>query len=84
VAWLDLIVEFSPTLNSEADNWVDITDQVETIQIGSGRSDELSQFQAGTCQIRLRNDDRRFDPLYVDGPYYGKLLPKRKFRVRST
>jgi len=52
--------------------WTDVTQWVRSgsIKRGSSRVDNpIVTYEAGTCQIVLRNDDRRFDPSYLDGPY---------------
>lgn len=49
-----------------------------------GRQHELDQIEAGTGTITVRNTDRRFDPTNAAGPYYGKLLPMRRLRLRWT
>lgn len=63
--------------------WTDITEYVHGVTIRRGRSTQLDKFQAGTCQIALNNSDRRFDPEYTAGPYYGSILPNRRIRVRA-
>lgn len=64
--------------------WTDISSYVRGIQIRRGRDHELAQSQAGECTIRLRNTDRRFDPSYASGPYFGTILPMRQIRVTAT
>lgn len=64
--------------------WTDISSYVRSISLKRGRDHELSRSVAGTCTIRLRNTDRRFDPGYVSGPYYGDLKPMRQVRVTAT
>lgn len=63
--------------------WYDITAYVHGLTIRRGRSTQLDKFQAGTCQVTLDNSDRRFDPEYSAGPYYGYVLPNRRIRVRA-
>lgn len=83
MAWLGIKVQWAPTFGplESASIWEDITDYVEDISINRGRSDELSQFSAGRATLVLRNDDRRFDPKYSTGPYFGNLLPKKQFMI---
>lgn len=61
--------------------WTDVTDYVRGISINRGRSTELDQFQTGSASIVLSNADRRFDPLYASGPYYGALTPLRPVQI---
>lgn len=79
-----VVVEFSPTTGPmDVPAWVDITDSVVSFETSRGRSRELDRIEAGTCTLVLANDDRRFDPLNADGPYYGALVPYKRIRVRA-
>jgi hypothetical protein len=42
--------------------WTDVTDKVKSFSIRRGRSSELEEVDAGTCQLVLDNRDRDFDP----------------------
>jgi len=64
--------------------WQDITSRVRKTSITRGRESEMSRIEAGTAQVTLDNQDRRFDPTYTAGPYYGVLLPMRPLRIRAT
>ena len=64
--------------------WVDVTSYVRNISIRRGRTDDLQNFEAGTANIILDNRDRRFDPLYTSGPYYGNLTPNKQIRISGT
>lgn len=65
--------------------WTDITAYVYSEwTIERGRSAELDSFQAGRCSFDLVNDDRRFDPLYSAGPYFGNLVPNVPVRIRAS
>ena len=65
-------------------SWTDISPYVESFSTRRGRSSEFDTFSAGTASIVLKNDDRRFDPVYTSSPYYPNLLPMRRVRVRTT
>jgi hypothetical protein len=39
-------------------------------------------FMIGEMEVRLNNDDRRFDPYYTSGPLYGMLTAGVPFRLR--
>ncbi len=67
-----------------APSWQDVTDYVTTVSVKRGRVYELDSIQAGTCQMTLTNIDRRFDPSYTLGPYYGGLRPMNRIRVSAT
>lgn len=61
--------------------WTDVTAYVRSISTSRGRSTELEAFQTGSAQIVLSNADRRFDPSYTSGPYYGALTPMRPVQI---
>lgn len=63
--------------------WTDIRSYVRSVSISRGRDSDASNFEAGTATVVLDNRDRRFDPFYTAGPYYGKLLPRRQILIRG-
>lgn len=70
-----------------APTWVDVSAyvrQIPGVSIRRGRQRELDNFDAGSCHITLSNRDRRFDPSYAAGPYFGNLLPRKQIRVTAT
>ena len=86
----------SPTLKVEiaftsdplatSQTWVNVSQwvrQTPGVSIRRGRQRELDNFDAGSCQITLSNRDRRFDPSYSAGPYFGNLLPRKQIRVTA-
>lgn len=64
-------------------NWTDVSAYVRGVSTSRGRSSELDTFQTGSASITLSNADRRFDPEYAAGPYYGALTPLRPVRIRA-
>lgn len=64
--------------------WTDVSDYLEAFRIKRGRQDELNRVEAGTAEVKLRNRDRRFDPTYTSGPYYGTILPMRRINIRAV
>lgn len=81
-----LVVEVAFTSDSldTTPTWVDITSYVRAGSVRSGRTNELDEYQSGSCALTLDNRDRRFDPLYASGPYYGNLKARRQCRIRAT
>lgn len=79
----DLTVEFAPgdTIFTASKTWVDISAYARSVATRRGRSNELDDFQAGSCSIVLDNSGRLFDPLYSGGTYYGDLKPGVPVRV---
>lgn len=65
-------------------SWTAVTSYVRGFSVQRGRTSEFDQFPAGSATLILSNADRRFDPEYSAGPYYGDLLPRRRLRIRAT
>ena len=69
--------------------WTDVSAYVRSGHVTRGRSNELTAFSAGTCEIVLDNRDRRFDPTNLTGPYVdaggnSMVLPRNQIRVKAT
>jgi hypothetical protein len=64
--------------------WTDVSSDVRSCSIKRGRSSELDSFNTGSSQIIFANADRKYDPEYASGTYYGKLTPGRPIRIRAT
>lgn len=68
---------------------IDVSQWVQSLTINRGRSDQFSSFRAGTCTIVLNNNDRRFDPINEDSPYWdftlgrSGLSPRRRVQITS-
>ena len=85
----DLILEFAPTNTplETSPTWVDISQYLRTspqVATNRGRSREGVSFPHGTMTVTLSNRDRRFDPLFAAGPYFGQLKPRRQVRLRAV
>ena len=72
----------SYTLGGE--RFFDITDRLVTTTVRRGKNNALDRIDAGVVNITVDNSDRRFDPLYEAGPYYGQLIPRRSVRVSAN
>jgi hypothetical protein len=65
----------------------DVSSFCREVSISRGRSDQLANFSAGTATLRLINNDRRFDPINEDSPYWDSTLgrsgvtPRRKVTI---
>ncbi|MFG3639078.1 hypothetical protein ACGF3C_02240 [Micromonospora sp. NPDC047762] len=69
--------------------FTDVSTFVTSIVTRRGATDAdgpYPRFEAGTATIRFRNDDRRFDPLNLTGPYVAagvtQVEPMRAVRIR--
>ena len=63
--------------------WTNVTSYVREMSTDRGRSDDWDTF-SGNAVVVLDNRDRRFDPFYTSGPYYGKLLPRRQIQISAV
>lgn len=63
---------------------VDVSEFVQSVTIGRGKSRELDRFTAGQATITFHNDNRYFDPFYIDSPYYEQFVPKRQIVVTTN
>ncbi|MFZ9726838.1 MAG: hypothetical protein ACO3DI_06565 [Ilumatobacteraceae bacterium] len=64
--------------------WTDVTAYCRGFATSRGVPDDWTLVADGSATVTLSNRDRRFDPFYTSGPYYGKLLPRRQIRIRAT
>lgn len=64
--------------------FVDITDDVTSIQITRGKSNDIASFSSGESVVELNNRLRYYDPTYVASPYYGNIIPKRQVRISTN
>lgn len=63
---------------------VDVSDQVNSIQIKRGRNAQADQFQTGTLSLRIVDQLGDFNPLNTGGPYYGMLNPMVKVQINAV
>lgn len=64
--------------------WVDISEHLLEAAWSYGRDDELDHHPPGECTLRLKNDERQFDPDHASGDWFGELLPRVPVRLRSV
>lgn len=62
----------------------DVTDRVKNITISRGRSRDFADFPAGEVTVTMNNQDRAFDPVYINSPFFGSIVPRRELRVASN
>ena len=63
------------------EEFVDITNYVFEVSTDRGKNTELDRYKSGTTSIQLRNQNRYFDPTYLESPFAGNLTPRRGIRV---
>lgn len=84
---LTVEVAFGYDSLDDSPSWTDISTFVKVdppVRISRGRGSERSAFTAGRATLVLNNHDRRFDPQYSSGPYYGDLKPGVQIRIVAT
>lgn len=62
----------------------DISSYVKNIYTDRGKKVEQGNTPAGTLDITLNNEDKRFSPTYGDSPLFDKMRPWLPVRVRAT
>lgn len=62
----------------------DVTDDVIAYSITRGKSRQLDRYPAGRASIELRNEDRKYDPIYSGSPYAGQIIPRRPVRISTN
>ena len=63
---------------------IDLSSQTRKITIKRGRNIMRDTYEAGTCIVRVIDQDGSFNPQNPSSPYFGYLTPLRKLRVAAT
>ena len=63
---------------------VDVSSQIDKVEIARGRNAQADQFQTGTLSLRIVDQNGDFNPMNTAGPYYGLLDPMRKVTIFGT
>ena len=63
---------------------VDVSAYVQQLNTRRGRSRVMAHTQAGSASLVLRNEDRRFDPEYSSGTYYGGIELGAAVKIYGT
>ncbi len=63
---------------------IDLSSQTRQIKISRGRNIMRDTYEAGTCTVRVIDQDGAFNPQNPASPYFGYLTPLRKVRVSAT
>ena len=71
------------TLADAAADTIDISNQVNRINIKRGYNLLQEEFQAGTATVRILDQNGDWNPTNPSSPYYGKLVPLRKVRISA-
>lgn len=78
-------LEWAPTTKptDTTQTYVDITTRLREWAWGYGRNDELGAFSPGSGYVVLDNRDRKLDPSYAAGSWYGNIKPRKAFRLKA-
>jgi hypothetical protein len=63
---------------------IDLSPQTRQITIKRGRNVMRDTYEAGTCTVRVIDQNGDFNPQNPASPYFGFLTPLRKIRVAAT
>jgi hypothetical protein len=63
---------------------IDLSSQTRQIKISRGRNIMRDTYEAGTCTVRVIDQNADFNPQNPSSPYFGFLTPLRKIRVAAT
>jgi hypothetical protein len=63
---------------------IDLSSQTRQIKIKRGRNIMRDTYEAGTCTVRVIDENGDFNPQNPSSPYFGYLTPLRKIRVAAT
>lgn len=63
---------------------IDLSPDTRRITIKRGRNIMRDTYEAGTCTVRVIDQDGAFNPQNPSSPYFGYLTPLRKIRVSAT
>lgn len=91
IARFDISTFDGDVFADDDEDFIEVTDRLdstltEPIHLRGGRESPLSDYDTRFAQIVLRNDDGRFDPLNLDGPYVsgGESFVKLGRRMQVT
>ena len=63
---------------------IDLTDVTRAISINRGRNIARDTYEAGTCTVRIYDQEGRFNPQNTSSDLYPNLTPLRKIRISAT
>jgi len=66
------------------DGLSEVQSSVVRCTIRRGRWGQLfDDFEAASVSVTFNNEDRRFDPVYADGDFFGELVPGRDIEISA-
>ena len=70
-------------LGTSANANVDISNLIWAVSIRRGRQRLLNEFEAGTANVTIIDQNGDFNPSNPSSPYYGDLVPLRKIQIEA-
>lgn len=71
-------------LGDSASVIVDVSNQVDKVDVQRGRNAQADQFQTGNLTLRIVDQNGDFNPQNPSSPYYELLDPMRKVSISAT
>lgn len=71
-------------LGSGLSNIVDVSSQVQLIQISGGYQLQQDQFQANNGIVRIYDPNGWWNPQSITSPYYPNVIPNKKIAIYTT
>lgn len=62
----------------------DITSDVVSVSVNRGKDPQQDTFNAASCSVQLRNNDRQYDPDYGPGLYQSLIVPTGDIKIYSN
>lgn len=81
---LDTGILDTDVLGATTDIVVDVSNITLSVRTKRGRDAQADQFQTGTLELKLADQNGDFNPQNPSGPYYNLLTPMRKVTVSAT
>lgn len=64
--------------------YIDVTNFVSAVNVNRGKQPIEQNFQPGEAEVQLNNHNRWFDPLYLDSPFFGNIVPRKELKIFSN
>jgi hypothetical protein len=78
------LLDGDPAYGLAGPSLYDVSQFLVSVSINRGKSRELDRFTAGQASITFNNDNRWFDPFYVESPYYEKIVPRKLVVIETN
>lgn len=76
-------IAFSDPPITDSPTWTIVTDDLEAVSVGRGRSNELELVPPASTTIELDNTEGDYDPDNSAGPHFGDIGPLKQVRLSA-